>query len=100
MNAGSVMNMKNYHSARAGGFVKLYARGKMGLLFDGPQQYRKTARQCFKRALDVSVRFDDILFARQMRDCGTPEMIIRQLLDSCTIIDEVRLDESDFTDES
>ena len=100
MGARPVMNMKNRHSASAGGFVKLYARGKVGLLFDGPQRYRQAARQCFQRALDVSVRFDDIRFARQMRDCGTPEIVIRRLLDSCTIIDEVRLDESDFTAES
>ncbi len=99
MGTGPAMNAKTRHSARAGGFVKLYARGKMGLLFDGPQRYHHTARQCFRRALDVSVRFDDIRFARQMRDCGTPEIVIRRLLDSCTIIDEVRLDKSDFSGE-
>lgn len=99
MSARPVMNLKNCHSARADGFVKLYARGKMGLLFKGPQRHRKVAQQCFRRALDVSVRFDHILFVEQMRDCGLPEMIIRQFLDSCTIIDEVRLDEAEFSGE-
>ncbi len=100
MGTSPVTNLKNCRPTKAGGFVKLYARGKIGLLFDGPEKYRKTVQQCFKQALDVSVRFDDILFARLMRAGGTPEVAIRQFLDSCTIIDEARLDESGFTSES
>ena len=70
-----------------GGFVKLYAHGKIGLLFDGPEAYQEVAEECFKRALDVHVTINDIEFVRAMRDQGVPEADIKQFLDTCSLID-------------
>jgi len=83
-------------SCPACGLVKLYAQGKIGLLFEGPVAHRRAAEECFKRALNISITVDEILFVREMRDCGTPEKAIRAFLDGCMLIDEVRLDTTGF----
>ena len=74
-----------------GGFVKLYAHGKIGLLFDGPGEYQAVAEECFKRALNIQVTVDDIRFVRAMRDRGVAETAIKAFLNTCSVIDEVHL---------
>jgi len=91
MKTEKVVELKGYESVSMGGFVKLYAHGKIGLLFDGPEEYRKIAEECFERALVVHVTVDDIRFARAMRDRGVTEAAINEYLETCSVIDEVHL---------
>ena len=91
MNTEKVIELKRQNSDTTGGFVKLYAHGKIGLLFNGPEEYRVVAEECFKRALDIRITVDDIQFVRSMRDRGTPETTITEFLNSCSIFDEVHL---------
>jgi len=91
MNTAQAVELKKDEESMMGGFVKLYAHGKIGLLFDGPEAYRKVAEACFKRALDIRVTVNDIEFVRAMRDQGVPEAVIKQFLDTCSLIDEVHL---------
>ena len=91
MNTGNVVELKEDEESMMGGFVKLYAHGKIGLLFDGPEEYRKIAEECFNRALDVRVTVDEIRFARAMRDRGVTEAAINRYLNTCSVFDEVHL---------
>jgi hypothetical protein len=93
MNANKVVKLKENDSDSMGGFAKLYAHGKIGLLFDGPEEYQSVAEECFKRTLDVHITVDDIAFVRAMRDRGTPEAAINEFLNSCSVFDEVHLGE-------
>ena len=76
----------------ADGFVKLYARGKIGLLFSGDRKFAKEADECFRRALEISIGLNTQSFAKAMRDRGASEKAIHEFLDSCTLVDEVHLD--------
>lgn len=91
MNTAQVVELKEDEDSMMGGFVKLYAHGKIGLLFDGPEAYQRVAEECFKRAIDVHITVNDIAFVRIMRDRGTPEAAIQKFLKSFTMIDEVHL---------
>ena len=91
MNTDKVVELKVSDSNTDGGFVKLYAHGKIGLLFDGPEEYQCVAEECFKRALEVHITVDDITFVRAMRDRGAPEATINEFLKSCSVFDEVHL---------
>ena len=91
MNADKVIRLKGQEEVSMGGFVKLYAHGKIGLLFDGPEEYHNIAEECFKRALNVHITVDDIRFARAMRDRGVTETAINKFLKSFLIFDEVHL---------
>ena len=91
MNTDNVVELKGHEESSRGGFVKLYAHGKLGLVFDGPQAYQQVAEECFKRALKVAITVDDIAFVRSMREQGTPEAAINEILNSCSVFDEVHL---------
>ena len=91
MNAVKIVELKRQNSDTTDGFVKLYAHGKIALLFDGPEEYRAVAEECFRRALNKQITVDDIKFVRYMRDRGTPETVINQILKSCSVFDEVHL---------
>ena len=91
MNSAKLVEVKKIDSDSTGGFVKLYAHGKLGLLFDGPEEYRSVAEECFRRALDIRITVDDVQFVRSMRGRGTPETVINEFLNSCSIFDEVHL---------
>jgi len=91
MNTNTAVKVEGNVTDSMGGFVKLYAHGKIGLLFDGPKAYRSIAEECFKRALEVRITVDDITFVRAMRDAGTPEAAINEFLNTCSVFDEVHL---------
>jgi hypothetical protein len=91
MNSAKLVEVKKIDPETMSGFIKLYAHGKLGLLFDGPEEYQAVAEECFKRALDIRITVDDIQFVRSMRDSGTPETAINEFLNSCSIFDEVHL---------
>ena len=91
MNTDKVVELKVSDSNTDGGFVKLYARGKVGLLFGGSAEHLKIAEECFKRALNIQVTVDDIRFARAMRDRGVTRAAIKAYLETCSVIDEVHL---------
>ena len=91
MNTDKVVKLRGDEKNSVGGFVKLYAHGKIGLLFDGPEAYQSVAEECFKRALRVHITVDDITFVCAMRDQGTPEGAINEFLNSCSVFDEVHL---------
>ena len=91
MSADKVVKLKGNESDTMGGFVKLYAHGKIGLLFDGREEYQIIAEECFKRALDVHITVDDIRFVRAMRDRGVAEAAIKEFLNTCSVFDEVHL---------
>ena len=96
MNTDKVVKLRGDVKNSVGGFVKLYAHGKIGLLFDGPEAYQSVAKECFKRALRVHITVDDIAFVRAMRDQGTPEGAINEFLNSCSVFDEVHLGQLDI----
>ena len=91
MSANRVINIEQCDPDIADGFVKLYAGGKIGLLFSGDGKYVHAAEECFKRSLKVSVTLDEQAFVRAMRDRGASEKAIHEFLDSCTLVDEVHL---------
>ena len=84
-------NSEVCNSCIRGSLVKLYAHGKIGLLFDGPEKYRGVAEECFEHALDIHIKVDDLGFVRAMRDRGIPEAAINEFLKTCLLVDEVRL---------
>ena len=71
--------------------VKLYASGKMGLLFYGDERYQPAAEQCFKGALQIHITFDDKKFLKKMRELKIPEKTIKEYLNSCSLTDDVWL---------
>ena len=91
MSVNRAINIEMCDPDKADGFVKLYARGKIGLLFSGDGKYVHAAEECFKRSLRVSVTLDEHAFVRAMRDRGASEKAIHGFLDSCTLVDEVHL---------
>lgn len=92
MSDNRVINTEWYESGIRQGFFKLYARGRIGLLFSGNLKHLKAAEQCFSQALEVSVNLNLNAFTRAMRDHGTSEKAIHEFLNNCTLVDEVRLD--------
>jgi hypothetical protein len=91
MSANRVIKIERCKPGIADGFVKLYPRGKVGLLFSGDRAYARAAEECFKRSLNVSVNLDEHAFVRAMREHGASEKTIHEFLDSCTLVDEVHL---------
>jgi len=91
MNTNKVCEVKEFEPVTTRGFVKLYAHGKVALLFDGPKAYQCVAEECFKRALKVRITVDDIAFERAMRDRGAPGAPIHEFLNTCSVFDEVHL---------
>jgi hypothetical protein len=91
MSANRVINIERCEPGKPEGFVKLYAHGKVGLLFSGDGEYVHAAEECFKRSLSVSITLDEHTFVRALREHGAPEKGIHEFLDSCTLVDEVHL---------
>ena len=91
MSVNRAINIERCDPDKADGFVKLYAQGKVGLLFCGDEQYVKVAEECFRRAVEISVSLNAQPFAKEMRDRGASEKAIHEFLDSCTLVDEVHL---------
>jgi hypothetical protein len=71
--------------------VKLYARGKLGLLFYGEEKYHQAAEKCFKSALEILISFDDKKFLKKMRELRVPEKAIKEYLNSCSLTEDVWL---------
>lgn len=94
MSANRVINIERCEPGKLEGFVKLYAGGKVGLLFSGDRRYEKAADECFRRALEISVGLNAHSFAKEMRNRGVSEKAIHEFLDSCTLVDEVHLSPS------
>ena len=92
MSANRAINIERCTPGTQDGFVKLYARGKIGLLFSGDGKYVHGAEECFKKALEISVNLNVHSFTAEMRDRGVSERAIREFLESRTLVDEVRLD--------
>ena len=91
MNKDAAVKVQRNDPDSTGGFVKLYAHGKVGLLFDCPEAYQQIAEECFKRALNIKITVDGIAFVRSMRDLGAPGAVINKILNSCKVFDEVHL---------
>jgi len=91
MSVNQAINLKRSTQDSADGFVKLYARGKIGLLFSGYGKDVHAAEECFKQSLKVSVSLDEHAFAKTMLDQGAPEKVAYKFLENYTIVDEVHL---------
>jgi hypothetical protein len=91
MSDNQVIDTEWCESGRPNGFIKLYARGRFGLLFSGSMKNAKAAEKCFRQALEISVNLNVNSFARAMRDRGISEKEIHEFLDNCTLVDEVHL---------
>jgi len=91
MNDNQVMDTECGDSGRPQGFIKLYARGRIGLLFSGNIKHAIAAEKCFRQALKISVHLNVNLFARSMRNRGASEKAIHDFLDNCILVDEVHL---------
>ena len=91
MSVNQVLNIKRCDPDHADGFVKLYARGKVGLLFSGDGKYVHGAEECFKKALEISVNLNVHSFTREMRGRGVSEKAIHEFLENCTLVDEIHL---------
>lgn len=71
--------------------VKLYARGKLSLLFYGEEKYHQAAEKCFKSALEIHITFDDKKFLKKMRELEVPEKAIKEYLNHCSLTEDVWL---------
>lgn len=71
--------------------VKLYAQGKIGLLFSGDTQYGSAAEECFRQSLDICVGIDANSFASMMHNRGASEQAIHEFLNNFNLVDEVYL---------
>ena len=91
MSANRAINIESCEPGKPVGFVKLWARGKIGLLFSSDNHHAKAAEECFRRALKISVELDAHSFAIEMHRRGVSEKAINEFLDSCTLVDEVHL---------
>lgn len=91
MNSNRAINMERCDSFNPEGFVKLYARGKIGLLFSGESQYIRAAEEGFRRALNISVKLDVQAFTSEMRNRGASEKAIHDFWENFTLVDEVHL---------
>jgi len=89
MNGNHIIQIARKEVNFADGFVKLYARGKIGLLFSGDARYWSAAEECFRKALDICVGIKVVSFAKEMRNRGVPEQAIHEFLNNCTLVDEV-----------
>ena len=94
MDANRVIKIEWCESGIPEGLIKLYARGKIGLLFSGNMKHAKAAQKCFRQALEISVNLNSNSFAKEMRNRGVSEKAIHEFLDSCTLVDEVHLSPS------
>jgi hypothetical protein len=91
MNTQSCNRKEGTDSDKLTSVVKLYARGKLGLLFYGESEYFEAAEECFKRALDIGITFDDKKFVKKMRVLKVPEKAIKEYLNSCSLTEDVWL---------
>jgi hypothetical protein len=78
-------------SGSIAGFVKLYVRGKLGLLFQGDKRFIDIAEQCFVHAFKVRLTFDRKKFETEMRRHGIPDEAIRKFAEEYCLHDEVWL---------
>ncbi len=85
--------MQNAQSIGSSGFVKLYARGKIGLLFQGDKRFTDIARQCFARAILMTIRFDRQKFELEMRKHGIPDDAIKKFAEGYALEDDLWLSE-------
>ena len=73
------------------GFVKLYAHGKLGLVFHGDHQFIKIAEQCFTKSIRVTLNFDRQKFELEMRNRGIPTEVINRFADGYSLNDDIWL---------
>ena len=91
MDTETVNELERNESKKFTSVVKLYASGKMGLLFYGEEKYQQAAEECFKSALDIHVTFDDKKFLKKMRELKIPEKTLKEFLNSCSLTEDVWL---------
>ena len=91
MDTETVNELERNESKKFTSVVKLYASGKMGLLFYGEEKYHRAADECFKSALDIYVTFDDKKFLKKMRELEVPEKAIKEYLNRCSLTEDVWL---------
>jgi hypothetical protein len=91
MCSNRVIDKESCEPGKAGGFIKLYARGRIGLLFPSNMEYAKAVEKCFRQALEISVNLNAKSFVKKMRHNGASEKAIHDFLDNCTLVDEVHL---------
>ncbi|MGD8524030.1 MAG: hypothetical protein PVF56_22965 [Desulfobacterales bacterium] len=78
-------------SGSIAGFVKLYAHGKLGLLFHGDNRFTGIAEKCFAEAVQVLLTFDRKKFETEMRRHGVPDEAIRKYAEGFCLHDDVWL---------
>ena len=78
-------------SGNIAGFVKLYAHGRLGLLFHGDRRFIDIAEQCFVQAIQVLLTIDRKKFEREMRRHGIPDETIRKFAEEYCLHDDVWL---------
>ena len=71
--------------------LKLYAQGKLGVLFCGDNKYIKEAEESFSKAVNVWPQFDDVTFVEEMRKQDVPDEAIKEFMDSFDWNDDVWL---------
>lgn len=91
MNLPETIEKKEAESRSTAGFVKLYAHGKLGLLFNGEKQFSGIAEQCFAEAVQVLLTFDRNKFETEMRRHGIPDEAIRKFSEGFCLHDDVWL---------
>jgi len=94
MSTNRAINTNRQGAGKPGKLIKLYARGKIGLLFPDDMQYTQAAEECFRRSLEICVKLNANSFAIMMRNRSASEQAIQELLDNCTLVDEVHLSPS------
>jgi hypothetical protein len=73
------------------GFVKLYARGKLGLLYYGEKKFQDIAGHCFANAIRVALKFDRKKFEAEMLSHGISRGFIKEFADNFSLSEDVWL---------
>jgi hypothetical protein len=91
MKLQETIEKQNAESEIISGFVKLYARGRLGLLFHGDKQFTDIAGKCFADAVQVLLTFDRKKFETEMRRHGIPDEAIRKFAEEYCLHGDVWL---------
>jgi hypothetical protein len=91
MNQTKLNKKVNSNLAAIPGFVKLYAHGKLGLMFSGDKRFIKVAEQCFAKSIRVTLKWDREKFEDEMGKHGIPTDVINKFAEDYSLDDDIWL---------
>ena len=91
MNQTKITKNLNSNLRGTSGFVKLYAHGKLGLVFYGDRRFIETAERCFAKSIQVMLKFNREEFETQMRRYGISADIINKFSEGFSLENDIWL---------